>query len=119
MTITTIPAAQGRTTYRLYTVEDLPFDAIPTYRDGGPAKVSMPGWSKSTSSMCPIFSSPSVIAADDRRITLSLRLNGEPHPLDKSTYATQDEADRAAYEVGASAFMVYDRDAAKWGLPTT
>lgn len=122
ITPTSVPAAQGINRYRLYTVEHLPFGALPSYRDGGPASVAMPGWSKSTSTVSRLFSSSEVVA--DGTVTLNLRhyqpVTGgyEPHALDKTTYATQADADRASYEVGASAYMVYDCDAADWGLPT-
>lgn len=122
ITPTSVPAAQGVTRYRLYTVEHLPFGALPSYRDGGPAKVALPGWAVSTSTVSRLFSSSEVVA--DGTVTLNLRqyqpdtFDYTPHALDKTTYPTQADADRASYEVGASAYMVYDRDAADWGLPT-
>lgn len=111
--------------YRVYGIEHLPFNALPAWRDGGPATVARDGWSKSTSSRCRALSSPSVIAGDDGMTTLNLRRldpanpngPGIPHELNGTRYALQSDADRAAYEAGATGFMVYTREAARWGLP--
>ena len=108
-----------RRTYRLITVAEAPFDAFPPYSEGGPAKVTNTEYSVSTSSLCGVLSSPEVVQRDDRKHTLNLsrRVPGLPlsdpgayekHPLDGTKYATQRDADRAAYEAGALAFMVYD-----------
>lgn len=135
ITLTSVPEQRGEIRtyggdgrYRLYTIEHLPFDALPSYSDGGPATVTNDGWSMSTSSNCRIFSSPSVNAADDRMHTLRLTThpvgvpwsleNDVKHPLNGTKYATAADAKRAAYEAGGIGFMVYNRDAAKWGLPT-
>ena len=136
LTPTSIPAERGEAhgsydgRYRLYTVEHLPFDALPGYSHGGPSTVVTDGWSMSTSSICRFLSSASVAAADDGKHTLSLRRlrDGadhnsydpeawEKHELDGGRYALRSDASEAAYNVGALAFMVYHRDAPKWGLP--
>ena len=130
MTTTHAPEIHGSATeyrdsrYRLYTVEHLPFDALPSYRDGGPSTVVVNGWSTSTSSLCGVFSSPSVVAADDRKFTVSAHRVGDysnpgaqyapKHPLDGQKFGTQTDADRALYEAGLTAKMVYLRDAHKW-----
>ncbi len=117
--------------YRVYTVELLPFDALPAYADGGPSKVVLDGWGVSFSRLCRALSSASVAAADDGMITLKVYevrqgFNWAPcvpgdtrerHPLDGTKYATQRDADRAAYEAGLTGFMVYEKHAAGYGLP--
>lgn len=108
--------------YRLYTVDHVPFDFFPEYPEG-PASVVHTTWCKSTSRLDRFFSSPSVVAADDGLVTLNVYRfsgptdrTGERHPLDGTKYATTRDADRAAYEAGVTAFMVYERDAARFGL---
>lgn len=137
MQVTSLPQVQGAHEgwrdgrYRIYTAEHIDFDALPSYSDGGPAKVAHDGWCVSYSSLSRAMSSASVIAADDGMHTLSIhrgahyeqvdgetRYVAEYHPLDRTKYALQSDAQRAAFEGGATAFMVYERDAAKWGLPT-
>lgn len=132
MFIETVPAMHGEIheygydgRYRLYTVDHLPFDALPSYGDGGPAKVVLDPWGTSTSSLCGFMSSPSVAAADDGMVTLNVYRVDSPasqpmvrHPLDGTRYATTRDADRAAYEAGVTAFMVYEREAARFGLPS-
>lgn len=110
--------------YRLYTVDDVPFNRFPEY-PAGPSTVVVDGWSKSTSSLSRIFSSPSVVAADDGLHKLRLtRHDGtgavvERHALDGGKYRSQREATRAAYEAGCLAFMVYEKDADRYGLNPT
>lgn len=104
--------------YRLYGVEHLPWGALPAYRRGGPATVVRDGWNKSTSSLCRALSSPAVIAGDDGTHKLSLSYRGEPHPLNGTRWALESDADEAAYNVGATAYYVPERDAARYGLPT-
>lgn len=114
--------------YRLYTVDSLPFDALPAYCDGGPAQVAHTDWAVAFPRTCRVFSSPSVVAADDGMITLdackiplNLDLTKDPlvveHPLNGTKYPTQRDADRAAYNAGLTAFMVYERHARRYGLP--
>jgi hypothetical protein len=128
-----LPAVEGELwswrdgRYRLYTVDHVDFDALPAYGDGGPAKVVLDGWAMSTSSLSRALSSPSVVARDDGMHTLNIDrvVNERPgggsadrHPLDGTRYATYRDADRAAYGAGIVGFMVYERDAAGFGLPT-
>lgn len=98
--------------YRLYTIEHVPYGHFPRYSEGGPAMVtSSVAWSKSTSSTSLLWSSPSIAAAaaaDPLPVTLNLRYQGAPHELDGTRYATQEAADQAAYEAGATAYMVYE-----------
>lgn len=113
-----IPATQGTVSehydgrYRLYTVDVLPFDAVPTWAGGGPALVAHTSWGVSQSTGAHIEGA---------------RLNvyrypgqtgwGERHPLDGTLYPDCDQAHRAAYEAGALAFMIYNKEAPRWGLP--
>jgi hypothetical protein len=127
MQVTSVPKLQSDGRYRLYTSEHLDFDALPSYRDGGPSLVVVDGYCMSTSSVSG-FSSRAVLAADDGMHTLSLSkpvrgfewdiTRRDKHPLDGTKYATAPDARRAAFDAGAMAYMVYERDAAKWGLPT-
>ncbi len=100
--------------YRLYTIAHLPFDALPSYAEGGPAKVVLDPWDVSTTSPT---------EGEGGRVTLNVypatsRQTGERHPLDGTRYDDREDADRAAYDAGLLAFMVYERDAARYGLPT-
>lgn len=99
-------------TYRLLTVKDVPFDAFPTYRNGGPAKVVVTGASTSYTT-----------GGGQPGARLSAYVGreggapGEPHPLNGTRYPSVEDAERAAYDAGLTAFMVYDRDAHKWPVP--
>lgn len=109
--------------YRLWTAaHGLAFDAVPRYADGGPATAALDAWVVSTESLCRVTSSPSAVAADDRMHTLSA-WRGDPfapelHPLHGSKYPTSEDASRVAYEAGLIGFMVYQRDAATYHLPS-
>lgn len=130
VTVVTVPELRGHqyewsdddTRHRVWTVaHGLDFDAVPDHDDGGPATVTVGGWQVSTMRLCAMLSSPSVVAADDGKYQLNL-WRGSPvlpdrHPLDGNRYASQRDADRAAYEAGALGFMVYQRDAERFGLP--
>jgi hypothetical protein len=100
--------------YRLWTVANgIDFDDMPPYGEGGPATVAVDGWHMSTSSLSALLSTPSVVAADDGKVTLHL-WRGDPHdaghhPLHGTKYDTHRDANRAAYEVGGLAFMVYEK----------
>ncbi|MFI7608467.1 hypothetical protein ACIBTV_25405 [Micromonospora sp. NPDC049366] len=131
LTPASLPPLQGQTwdnfdgRWRLYTVEHLSFDALPECGKGGPAKVAATNWTVSASSVSRALSSPGVVAADDGMHTLQvIRLCGptgsdiEQHPLNGTKYASADEAWRAAYGAGLLGFMVYEGDAARFGLPT-
>lgn len=126
VTPATLPALKGDGRYRVYTVEHLPFDALPAYDEGGPATVRGDEWNVSTSHLSAAFASPSVVAADDGMYTLSVFKFTHPgggadlvrHPLDGTKYATRRDANRAAYEAGLLGFMVYESDAPSYGLPT-
>lgn len=107
------PTYDGR--YRLYTVDHLPFDALPAYSDGGPAMVAVGEW-------CVSYV---VDHSTDWACTLKVyRAAGaagtadEHHPLYGATYTDIRDAERAAYEAGALAFAVYERDASRWDLPS-
>lgn len=99
--------------YRLYTVEHLPFDALPAYVDGGPAKVVLYRWATSTTF-------PTYVEGGGCTLDVTLNVSGPDgfrHPLDGTVYATIRDAEQAVYEAGATAFMVYEREAARFGLP--
>lgn len=123
------PEIQGllRKPYRLWTIEHIPFDRLPAYSNGGPARVALDPWSISTSQLCKLFTSSSVIekaraAGTDNQVTLNAReifLDGRPtrpHALDKTVYSSKRAADRAAYEAGLTAFLVYECDERKYNL---
>lgn len=112
------PALQGSIAtwrdhrYRVYGAEHLPFDALPSYRDGGPAKVVRDGWSVSYTTDC---------GATIDGVRLSARKHPdegerEEHPLHHTVYPTQEAASRAAYDAGLLGFFVYERDAEAYGL---
>lgn len=99
-------------TYTLYTVDDVPFGT----QFDSPRRVGRvtTGWNVSTTSLCKFFSSPSVVAADDGMITLNVfryasatSRECERHPLDGTRYPSKEDADRAAYDAGLLAYMVY------------
>lgn len=136
MTTTTHPDLHGDVwesgydgRYRLYTIEHVPFGTFPAYTDGGPSRVTYNGWGVSSSSLDRVLSSRDVIAQDDGKVTLNIsRYHGpvcgpydpaliEKHPLDGTKHATQHDADQAAYEAGCLAYMVYEKDRARYGLP--
>lgn len=96
--------------YRLYDRTHCDFDDFPSYREGGPATVVHAGWGVS-------YSMPH---GDEKRVELNAyKYEGEEegfakHELDGTFYDTMEDATRAAFEAGLLAFMVYERDAAKW-----
>jgi hypothetical protein len=98
--------------YRLYTIAHVPYGHFPRYSEGGPAMCTASAlWSKSTNSVSLVLSSWGIAAeaaANPLPVTLNLRWRGSSHELDGTRYATQDDADRAAYEAGATAYMVYE-----------
>lgn len=73
------------------------------------------GYLVSYSTLDRTFSSPEVVAADDRKVTLNIsRILGpaefEKHELDGTRWDTADDAYRAAFDAGALAFMWYEDD---------
>jgi hypothetical protein len=103
--------------YRVFTVEHLPYGALPAYPEG-PAQVTIEPWCVSTSSLSPL-SSPSVLAADDGMTTLSVhKMTGgcEHHAVHGTKHATKDDADRTAYEAGVTGYMIYERDRERLGI---
>lgn len=110
-----------RWSYRLVGVEDLSFGTFPSYDQGGPSLVTRGGWGVSYESLDRLFSSPSVVVADDGLVTLKVyqytsatARTAIHHELHGSKYATRELASQAAYEAGCLSFMVYDRDAHKY-----
>jgi len=129
--VTDYPPMQGQEydwhdgRYRIWTFNEAPYGRFPTYADGGPPIVTHAEWGVSFPRLCKVMSSPSVVAADDGKIELSIRqIKYKPeggcdiirHPLDGTKYDTDADARRAAYEAGVIAYMVYVKDEAKYGL---
>lgn len=112
--------------YRIWTVTEAPYGHFPRYINGGPAMVVLDEFSKSVTCLNHYFSSQSAIDAHDGKVKLNLRrIVGssetglsvmEPHELDGTRHATVEDADRAAYEAGCTAYMVYVKDEAKYDL---
>jgi hypothetical protein len=109
--------------YRLYTSNHLSFDALPAYDEGGPRTAPIDGWTVSTT-ITSIGLPGHAVSANDGRVTVGAHRGGFPgskytperHELDGTDYPTQRDAERALYEAGLTAFMVYERDAARYGL---
>jgi len=76
--------------------------------------VAHDGWGVSYSMLDVTFSSREVVAEDDLKVTLRLYRTDDGggsftyHDLHNTKYDTQDEAQRAAFEAGALAVMVYE-----------
>lgn len=129
-TALTVPPMKGQAyggwldlRHRIWTAANgLRFDDVPTSYEGGPAEVPLDGWHLSAQSTTRFPRSASLFA-DDRgpttiRVWRGNPATGERHPLDGTEYVTGRDADRAAYKAGLIGFMVYDKDAADYGLPT-
>lgn len=122
ITPATIPDLYGDVTalgdyrYRLYTVAELPFEAMLGRRDGGPGMAVIDGWAVGYTG-----TKPARLNARRGGYTEEGRYDPnlvERHELDGVEYPTMRDAERAAYDAGLLAFMVYERDAARFGLPT-
>lgn len=110
--------------YRIWTVNEVPWGRFPSWPEGPPT-VAHTEWGVSYPRLCRWLSSPEVVAADDGMVELSvsrLQRNDDGrteiirHPLNGSKYATDDDAQRAAYEAGLTAYMLYVRDEARHGI---
>lgn len=104
----------GQWQYRLYTVEHIPFEAFPSYSEGGPATVTHTGWAVSA---VKLYSEETSAASheDGAHVLNVYRLEGSKlvnHPLDGTQYPSSREAKKAAYAAGLLAFQVYERNAA-------
>lgn len=85
--------------YVLQTVADVPFGYYPDWDHGGPALVVVDGWGTSLSHGDGI---------DGYRINAyRVPYTGERHALDGTCYPTRSEADKAKYDAGLIAYMVY------------
>lgn len=104
------PERDGR--YRLYTADVLPFDAVPAY-PAGPALVAHTTWGVSTSTGDGIDGAQLNV----HRFASGAAGPGERHELDGHLYRTYRDAQHAAYDAGVLAFMIYHKDAPRWGLP--
>jgi hypothetical protein len=107
--------------YRLWTVSDVPFDFFPSRKKGGPNFTVHTKWRKSLTTTYDSITYENQIGGvelnisrfDDMTLKTPQRI---AHPLDGTEWETEEEADRAAYEAGVIAFMVYVRDEAKYGI---
>lgn len=91
--------ASMRRTYRLQTVADVPFGHYPDWDNGGPALVVVDGWGTSLSHGDGI---------DGYRVNAyRVPWTGERHELDGTCYPTRELADKAKYDAGLIAYMVY------------
>lgn len=96
---------------RFYTVEHLPFDAMPAR--GGPYLAGLDRWAVSYSqSHRTGMWTLSVVRLEGRDVKIVR------HELCDTTWPTGSDAQEAAYNAGVVGFMVYEKDAARWNLPT-
>jgi hypothetical protein len=103
----TYGAVDGR--YRLWTsAHGVQFGDLPAHHHGGPALVGN-GWA------CRIEADGGQHMVRAVRGTTGVV---EVHPLHGQWFATKRDADRAAYTAGLTAYLVYERSAAAYGLPT-
>lgn len=94
--------------YRLWTVRELPWGSLPTYREGGPSTVTCTEWGTSTSETSFAMSTEPEggWTAEDRMVTLdAIRYRGarasdgfDHHPLHGTKYPTREDANRAGTE---------------------
>jgi hypothetical protein len=99
--------------YRVWTVNHWrTFEAL---KAAGATQVALPEYSIAYTSLDRVFSSPSVVAADDGGVTLSVR-RVSPHqallgePVFERRYQTTEEAVEAAWDRGYLGMMLYLRD---------
>lgn len=112
------PIVKGALTeYRLWTVQHIPFDR---FERGNPPLVVIDDWSISTESGLrlvydgfdpePLYGG--MVQLNAHRIISWNPYQVEYHELHLSRYATRRDAERAAYEAGLMAYMIYtDREA--------
>lgn len=85
-----------------------------------PGVTTFNGWHVSTDQLCPVLSSPEVVAARGGVVELGVwrgdAASPERHWLDGQFYASEDEARQAAFTGGALAFLVYEDDRDRLGL---
>jgi hypothetical protein len=89
--------------YTLYTIEDVPFGHFPAY-PVGPATVRNGDWYVSISTN---DAEPGAVSGAFKVISES-PYRTERHPLDKVAFPDRDAAEKAQYEAGLTAYMVYD-----------
>lgn len=95
--------------YRRWTsAHGVQFGDLPAHHHGGPALVGN-GWA------CRIEADGGGYKVRAVRGSTGVV---EVHPLHGQRFATKRDADRAAYEAGLTAYLVYERSAAAYGLPT-
>lgn len=104
----TVPTSRP---YQLWTIADTSWRNRPAG-----STVTNDGWGVSYSSLSRIFSSAAMVEGDDGKVELHIYRTEDGggsftyHELHKTRYDTQDEAQRAAFEAGALAVMVYVED---------
>lgn len=91
----------------IYTFEDIDFDKVVPYSEGGAPLVVLNGWSSSSTQRIGFMSSPG-LPVEDKPVTLSVHHTATKvrHPLDGTKWATRTEADRAKFEAGVIGFLV-------------
>ena len=117
-----VPPARGshKLVYRLYTVAHLPFPALAI--EGGPKLVTVGGWRVDyLLKQAPPSGMYGRGHATVESVTLAVVRGGilrtRRHQLDGTVVGSVAEAHRVAYDEGLLAWMVYDRDAERFGLP--
>lgn len=88
--------------YWLVTAADLPWDAFPTFDEGGPACVAADGWGTSTS-----YPADHATGTGRRVNGYAVPYTGVRHWLDGAVFPTREQAVRAQYEAGLTARFVY------------
>lgn len=88
--------------YRIWTVEHLPVDRLPRYERAplSPAAVTHDGW---------------FVLIEDGH--LYVHRDGVQHEIHDTSYASDQDAERAAYGAGVLAVLVYEENAASYGFP--
>lgn len=103
--------------YWLVYATDLPWDAFPTYDQGGPATVAADGWCCSTS-----FPADHASGTGHRvngfKVLSENPYRSERHWLDGAVFPTREQANRAQYEAGLTARFVYADSEWAVGLST-
>lgn len=101
---------------RVYTNAELDFDALHATQEGGPGLAVLDGWSVSYDVACE--RDPNATAVLNLRLWGGCCTDTPAHPLHGVRYPTRRDAERAAYQAGALGFLVFENQAAQWGLPT-
>lgn len=93
-----------RRPYTLKTVTDVPFGTYPEHLEGGPALVSLDGWNTSLTHGDGIDG----FQVGAFKVISQSPWVTEEHELDGQVFPTNEEGQRAKYNAGLTAYMVYD-----------